>query len=161
MRTITPAPVRKSLVVEAPPELAFEVFVNRFGLWWPKSHHIGAADPETFVIEPRAGGRWFERGVDGSECDVGKVKVFEPPSRLVLDWQLSAEWKFDSELHTDVEVRFTAVGQDRTRVELEHRNLERFGDRAEAMRGQIDAPGGWGGLLELFATFVKQTQGVE
>jgi uncharacterized protein YndB with AHSA1/START domain len=159
MRTITPAPVRKSIEVEATPELAFEVFVNRFGLWWPKSHHIGAADPETFIIEPRAGGRWFERGVDGTECEVGTVKVFEPPSRLVLDWQLGGDWKFDPGLHTDVEVRFTAVGADRTRVELEHRNLERFGDRAEAIRGQIDAPSGWGGLLELFATFLKQSQG--
>ena len=159
MRTITPAPVRKSIEVEAAPALAFEVFVNRFGLWWPKSHHIGAADPETFVIEPRAGGRWCERGVDGSECEIGKVLVFEPPSRLVLIWQLSADWKHDPALHTEVEVRFTAVGAERTRVELEHRNLERFGDRAEALRGQIDAPNGWGGLLELFATFVKQRQG--
>jgi uncharacterized protein YndB with AHSA1/START domain len=158
MRTITPAPVRKSIEVEAPPELAFEVFVNRFGLWWPRSHHIGAADPETFVIEPRAGGRWFERGVDGCECDVGKVLVHEPPVRLVLIWQLSADWTFDPDLHTEVEVRFTAVGEDRTRVELEHRNLERFGDRAEAVRGQIDAPNGWGGIIELFGRFLRQSQ---
>jgi uncharacterized protein YndB with AHSA1/START domain len=159
MRTITPAPVRKSVEVEAPPELAFEVFANRIGLWWPKSHHIGAADPETFAIEPRAGGRWFERGVDGSECEIGKVLVYEPPARLVLIWQLSADWKHDPALHTEVEVRFTAVGRDRTRVELEHRNLERFGDRAEELRGRIDAPNGWGGILDLFVGFVKQSQG--
>jgi uncharacterized protein YndB with AHSA1/START domain len=161
MRTITPAPVRKSIEVEAPPALAFEVFASRIGLWWPKSHHIGAADPETFVIEPRAGGRWFERGVDGAECDIGKVLVWEPPSRLVLIWQLSADWKFDPALHTEVEVRFTAVGRDATRVELEHRNLERFGDRADALRGQIDGPNGWGSLLDLFAKFVTQAKGVE
>jgi uncharacterized protein YndB with AHSA1/START domain len=159
MRTITPAPVRKSIEVDAPPALAFEVFVSRIGLWWPKSHHIGAADPETFLIEPRAGGRWFERGVDGSECEIGKVLVYEPPARLVLIWQLGADWKFDPDLHTEVEVRFTAVGDGATRVELEHRNLERFGDRAEALRGQIDAPNGWGGMLDLFAKFVTQSQG--
>ena len=161
MRTITPAPVRKSVKVEAPPELAFEVFTARFGLWWPRSHHIGAADPETFIIEPRAGGRWFERGVDGSECDVGKVLVFEPPTRLVLIWQLGADFKFDPELITEVEVRFIAEGADATRVELEHRNLERFGDRADAMRSQIDAPNGWGGILDLFAEFVKQSEGAK
>jgi uncharacterized protein YndB with AHSA1/START domain len=151
MRTITPAPVRKSIEVEAPPALAFEVFTNRIGLWWPKSHHIGAADPDTFGIEPRAGGRWFERGVDGSECEIGKVLVWEPPTRLVLAWQIGADWKFDPALITEVEVRFIAQGADATRVELEHRDLERLGDRADAMRAMVDSPNGWGMLLDLFA----------
>ena len=83
-RTISPAPVRKSVRVAAPQERAFEVFTAGIGRWWPKSHHIGAADLDTFVIEPRAGGRWYERGVDGSECEVGKVLAWEPPARLVL-----------------------------------------------------------------------------
>jgi hypothetical protein len=158
MKTITPAPVRRSVTVEVSRELAFDVFANRFGLWWPRSHHVGAGDPETFIIEPRAGGRWFERGVDGTECEVGKVAVWEPPARLVLIWQLSADFKFDPELITEVEVRFIAEGADTTRVELEHRDLERFGERAEVMRGMIDAPGGWPGILDTYAAFANQSR---
>ena len=155
-QTIKPAPVRKSVRVNAPPERAFEVFTAGIGRWWPKSHHIGAADLDRLVIEPRAGGRWFERGVDGVECDIGKVLVWEPPSRLVLGWQLTAEWKFDPDLITEVEVQFIADGANATRVELEHRNLERLGDRADAMRQQIDSPNGWGALLQLFAETASQ-----
>lgn len=147
---IRPAPVRKRIYVPAPPERAFDVFANGIGRWWPKSHKIGSADLDQPVIEPRAGGRWYERGVDGSECDVGKVAVWEPPSRLVLIWQLNAEWKFERELETEVEVLFTPEGAG-TRVDLEHRHLERLGATAEGMRQAIDSPGGWGGLLALFA----------
>ena len=150
-QTITPAPVRRTISVKAPPERAFEVFTSRIGAWWPKSHHIGAAEPETVVIEPREGGRWFERAPDGAECDVGRVLAWEPPSRVLLAWQLTADWKFDPELVTEVEVRFTPEGEGRTRVELEHRNLERFGERAEAVRAAVGAPNGWTAILELFA----------
>jgi uncharacterized protein YndB with AHSA1/START domain len=149
-RTINVAPVRKSVRVAARRERAFEVFTAGIGRWWPKSHHIGAADLDTLVIEPRPGGRWYERGIDGSECEVGKVLVWEPPARLVLCWQLTPEWKDDPDLITEVEVQFIAEGANATRVELEHRNLERMGARADAMRQQIDGPNGWGALLELF-----------
>jgi uncharacterized protein YndB with AHSA1/START domain len=149
--TISPAPVRRSVRVGVPRERAFEVFTAGIDRWWPKSHHIGAADLDTLVIEPRQGGRWYERGVDGSECEVGKVLVWDPPTRLVLGWQLTPDFKFDPDLVTEVEVQFIAEGANATRVELEHRNLERFGDRVEAMRRQIDGPGGWGNLLQLFA----------
>lgn len=154
-RTIMPAPVRKSVRVGAPPQRAFDVFTRDIGLWWPKTHHIGAAEPETLIIEPRAGGRWFERGTDGVECEIGKVLAWEPPARLVLGWQLTPDWKFDPDLITEVELRFIADGANATRVELEHRNLERLGDRAEGLRQQIDSPEGWGGLLALFAKFVS------
>ena len=150
-QTIIAAPVRKSVRVSAPAERAFEVFTAGVGRWWPKSHHIGASDLETHVIEPKAGGRWYERGVDGVECEVGKVLVWEPPERLVLAWQLTADWKYDRDLVTEVEVRFIPDGAGATRVELEHRNLERYGDRADAFRRQIDSPDGWNGLLQLFA----------
>jgi uncharacterized protein YndB with AHSA1/START domain len=79
------------MLVNAAPERAFPVFTAGTGRWWPRSHHIGVADPETFVIEPRAGGRWYERGVDGAECEIDKVLVWEPPARLVLAWQLTTE----------------------------------------------------------------------
>jgi uncharacterized protein YndB with AHSA1/START domain len=154
---IKPAPVRKSVRVNAPPEHAFDVFVRRIGAWWPKSHHIGATDPETFVIEPRQGGRWFERGTDGAECEIGKVLAWEPPKRLLLAWQITADWKYDAALVTEVEVRFVREG-DATRVELEHRNLERLGDRAEGYRQQIDSPNGWSMILQLFSATAEHAQ---
>jgi uncharacterized protein YndB with AHSA1/START domain len=155
-QTVIPAPVRKSVSVRAPAERAFEVFTAGVGRWWPKSHHIGASDLETHVIEPKAGGRWYERGVDGVECEIGKVLVWEPPARLVLGWQLTPDWKYDPKLMTEVEVRFIPDGANATRVELEHRNLDRFGDRADAFRQQIDSPEGWGDLLRLFAQSAMQ-----
>jgi uncharacterized protein YndB with AHSA1/START domain len=157
-RTIEPAPVRKSVRVGAPPDRAFQVFTAGVGRWWPKSHHIGASDLDAVVIEPKAGGRWYERGIDGAECDVGKVLVWEPPARLVLCWQLTADWKFDPNLVTEVEVRFIPDGANATRVELEHRNLDRFGDRADTVRQTIDSPEGWGGLLQLFKQAAEQRE---
>jgi uncharacterized protein YndB with AHSA1/START domain len=147
---IRPAPVRKSIYVDVPPDRAFDVFANGIGRWWPKSHKIGQADLDRPVLEPRAGGRWYERGVDGSECEVGKVAAWDPPARLLLIWQLTPDWKFDPDLETEVEVLFTPEGKG-TRVNLEHRHLERLGEAGPALREAIDSPGGWGGLLALFA----------
>ena len=152
---IQPAPVRKSIRVGAPADRAFEVFTAGIGRWWPKSHKIGKAELDEPVIEPREGGRWYERDVDGTECDIGKVLVWDPPARLVLAWQLTPEWKFDPELITEVEVTFTPDG-DGTRVDLEHRNLERMGERAQAVHEAVGGPGGWGGLLELYAQVTQQ-----
>jgi len=152
---IRPAPVRKTIFVNAPPERAFAVFTSGIGDWWPKSHKIGEADLDRPVIDPRAGGRWYQIGVDGSECDIGKVAAWEPPARLILIWQLTAEFKFDPDLATEVEVLFTPEGNG-TRVDLEHRNLERLGESAEKLREAVDAPGGWSGLLALYAE--KATQ---
>ena len=147
---IRPAPVRKSIRVSASPDRAFEVFTAGIGRWWPKSHKIGLADLDRPVIEPRAGGRWYELDVDGSECELGKVAVWDPPARLVLIWQLTPEFKYDPDLITEVEVTFTAEGAG-TLVELEHRDLERLGDKAEAMAEIVSGPGGWPALLALFA----------
>lgn len=150
-RTIQPAPVRRSVVVQASPNRAFEVFTARLGEWWPKSHHIGKSEPQTSIIEPRAGGRWFERGVDGVECDIGRVLVWEPPHRLVLAWQLSADFKYVPDFMTEVELRFTSEGARATRVDLEHRHLERYGELAEKVRETVGAPGGWTAILDLYA----------
>lgn len=152
--TIRPAPVRKSIFVDAAPTRAFEVFTAGIGRWWPKSHKIGPADLDRPVIEPRSGGRWYELDVDGSECEIGKVAVWEPPTRLVLIWQLTPEFTFDPELITEVEVLFTPEASG-TRVDLEHRDLERMGDKADAMRETVSGPGGWPGLLQLFADEAK------
>ena len=155
-RTITVAPVRRSVRVSAPPAHAFEVFTAGLARWWPRTHSIGTAPMKEAVIEPRAGGRWFERGEDGSECAVGTVLVWEPPGRLILGWQLNSQFKYDPSITTEVEVRFTADGSGATLVELEHRNLELYGEQGETVREQVGAPNGWGGLLQLYAAAVTQ-----
>lgn len=152
---IRPAPVQKSIFVNASPEHAFEVFTSGIGRWWPKSHKIGQAELDRPVIELRSGGRWYELDVDGSQFEIGKVAIFEPPTRLVLIWQLTPEFSFDPDLVTEVEVLFTPEGEG-TRVDLEHRDLERMGDRADAMRETVSGPGGWPGLLQLFAVTAEQ-----
>jgi hypothetical protein len=149
-------PLNGRITVGVSAERAFDLFTRSFNTWWPADYHIGQADIAEAIIEPHVGGRWYERGVDGSECEVGKVMVWDPPARLVLAWQLTAEFKYDPALITEVEVQFIAEGANATRVELEHRNLERFGDRADAMRQQIDAPDGWPGILQLFAQSATQ-----
>jgi uncharacterized protein YndB with AHSA1/START domain len=156
VKTVLSTPVRKAVIVAASPERAFDVFTDGMGRWWPKSHHIGTSDLDAYLIEPKVNGRWYERGVDGTECEIGKVLVWEPPNRLVLGWQVTPDWKFDPNLLTEVEVLFLAEGTAITRVELEHRNLDRLGYLAEAFREQIDSPIGWSGLLELFARSAAQ-----
>lgn len=145
--------IQKTITVEVPQERAFAVFTEQMGSWWPlETKAIGSAKAETAVVEPRAGGRWFERGVDGSERDWGRVIAYEPPARLVLNWQISADWRYDSEINTEVDVRFIAEGETRTRVELEHRGLlEAYGDMAEQIHATFDSPGGWTDILNHYA----------
>ncbi|HSR77640.1 MAG TPA: SRPBCC family protein [Xanthobacteraceae bacterium] len=143
--------VRKEITVEASQARAFDVFTREHGAWWPlATHHIGSAAAETAIIEPHTGGRWFERAADGSECDWGRVLVWDPPGRLVLAWEISADWKHDESINTEVEVRFVSLGPARTRVELEHRRLDRYGAAAEQMRGIFDSENGWTNILRLF-----------
>lgn len=149
--TIRPAPVRKSIVVKADIARAFEVFTGRMALWGPASHSIGTSPQKDVVLEPRAGGRWFERGEDGSESEWGKVLAWEPPSRLLLAWQIDGSWKYNPEFLTEVAVTFTTLSPDTTRVELEHRNLERFGDQLETVRAALESDEGWSGLLKRYA----------
>jgi uncharacterized protein YndB with AHSA1/START domain len=149
--TVTDLAVRKRVTVEAPVDKAFRVFTEGIDSWWSREHHIGATELKRAVLEPREGGRWYEIGVDEAECEWGRVLHWEPPSRLVLAWQIDGSWHFDPTLVTEVEVRFVAETPDRTRVELEHRNLERFGDAQEQIRVSFDSPGGWQGLLGAFA----------
>jgi len=152
--------VRKSVTVAAPIALAFEVFTGRIETWWPMaSHHIGQADCAAVVIEPRAGGRWYERGVNGVECVWGQVLVWEAPRRVVLVWQLSAQWQFDPSLHTEVDVRFTAIDDRTTRVDLEHRGLEVYGADAMAMRDTFASPNGWNGMLDHYAQVAGSAHG--
>jgi uncharacterized protein YndB with AHSA1/START domain len=144
--------LRKVVSVEAPPEVAWRVFTEKIGTWWPlATHKIGKAKAVDAVIEPHVGGRWYERGEDGSTCDWGRVLSWEPHKRLVLSWEISADWKQDPNLKTEVEVCFIADGKNGTRVELKHRGLDLYGARRDEMRGIFDSEGGWSGLLESFA----------
>jgi uncharacterized protein YndB with AHSA1/START domain len=144
--------VRKVVTVNAPQAVAWRVFIEKMGTWWPlTTHKIGNAKAVDAVIEPRAGGRWYERGEDGSTCDWGRVLSWEPPERLVLSWEITADWKHDPDLKTEVEVRFIADGKNRTRVELEHRRLDLYGARRDEMGGIFDSDAGWKGLLDAFA----------
>ncbi|HEV3180908.1 MAG TPA: SRPBCC family protein [Steroidobacteraceae bacterium] len=156
-RTISIAPVRKTVVVAATPQRAFEVFTAGINRWWPKSHGIGAAPIRESVIEPFAGGRWYTRCEDGTDITIGHVRIWQPGERFVVSWEISADWKPDArvEFASEVEVRFVMETAASTRVELEHRNFERMGATAgEKMRQQVD--GGWPALLDLFA---KQAAG--
>ena len=107
------------------------------------------------MLEGREGGRWYERDIDGSECEWGRVLVWEPPSRLVLAWQITGEWAYDADFLTEVEVTFVADGPNRTVVEVDHRGLDAYGDQADDMRDQFNSPGGWSSLLEAFAGAVS------
>src|SRR3546814_393788 len=152
-KTIKPAPVRKSIVVNTTPERAFDVFVSGMSRWWVKQFSINKGSPiKDVVVEPHAGGRWFERGEDGSECQWGKVLTIEPPTRLVLAWQITPDWRFDPDLVTELDIRFVAEGAG-TRVSLEH-TLDGYGEAAAEMFKLFDAPHAWAALLESFARAV-------
>jgi uncharacterized protein YndB with AHSA1/START domain len=147
--------VNKSIVVNAPVERAFTVFTDEIGSWWSPDQHILDAPLAEMVFEPREGGHIYDRGTDGSECRWGRVLAYEPPTRVVFSWDINLQWTIetDPERTSEVEIRFTPEGDDRTRVDLEHRNLDRHGDGWERMRDAVGSPGGWGRGLGLFADF--------
>ncbi|HXJ21845.1 MAG TPA: SRPBCC family protein [Polyangia bacterium] len=148
----TVPPVRKELVVAASADHAFKVFTDGIDRWWPRQHHIGKSPLRREVLEAGVGGRWYGLSEDGTECDVGRVLVWDPPHRLVLAWQITSDWKFDPDFVTEVEVTFTAEGPRTTRLVLEHRDLHRYGLAEPAYRRSIDSPtGGWGFILQRFA----------
>ena len=151
--------VRKSITVNAPAAHVFRTFTANQNDWWPRSHHIGGSDRFTAIVEPRVGGRWFERSDDGTECDWGRVLVWEEPKRIVLSWDLNAEFRYDPTLNTEVEVRFIVETPRRTRVELEHRGLEHYGDKAAKMREMYDAPDAWAGTLAFMRDYAEKTLG--
>ena len=144
------APVRKQLVVKASQSRAFAVFTGDMSRWWPATHSILESPLKESIVEPRVGGRWYAVGEDGSTCQTGYVIAWQPPHSVVLAWQINADWQYDPELITEVEVKFIAESPSTTRVELEHRHLERMGEKAAAARDAVDSPGGWGGALEAF-----------
>jgi len=150
-KTVSIAPVKKSVTINATQERAFEVYTSGIDRWWPKSHHIGNAPLKKSILEPKVGGRWYSVHEDGSETTTGFVKVWEPPHRVVHGWDINGAWKPDSTIGSEVEVRFIAETPTRTRVELEHRNFERMGQEdGTKMRDAVGGDGGWTSILELF-----------
>jgi uncharacterized protein YndB with AHSA1/START domain len=142
-----------SIVVEAPIERAFSVFTDDFGSFKPPDHNLLDVEIAETVFESHVGGNIYDRGVDGSECRWARVLAYEPPNRVVFSWDISAQWQIETDLDktSEVEVRFIAESPDRTRVELEHRNLDRHGEGWEAERDGVGGDQGWPLYLNRFA----------
>ena len=145
--------IRHEIVVGAPIERAFSVFTNGFGSFKPPEHNMLGLDIAETVFELHEGGNVYDRGVDGSECRWARVLVYEPPHRVVISWDISPQWQIetDPEKTSEVDVRFIAEAPDRTRVELEHRNIDRHGDGWESVREGVDGDDGWPLYLHRFA----------
>lgn len=144
--------VKKSVTVRTSAPHAFKIFTERLDLWWPKSHHIGKVDLADAKMEPKVGGRWYERGVDGSECDWGRVLAWDPPRALSLSWQITPSWTFepDPAQGSRLDVTFHDLGDGRTRVDLVHSELQRHGKGWEALREAVSSGGGWPGILAAY-----------
>jgi uncharacterized protein YndB with AHSA1/START domain len=147
------ASVHASIVVDAPIERAFSVFTEDMGSWWPSDHHILEGELAEMVFEPRVGGHVYDRATDGSECRWARVLAYEPPNRVVFSWDINLQWELESDpaRASEIEVRFIAEAPERTRVELEHRHLERHGNGWENMRDAVGSPDGWGRGLRALA----------
>ena len=151
------AVVRREVVVDAPIEQAFSVFTDRFGDFKPPEHNLLAAPIAQTVFEPRVGGHIYDRAVDGSECRWARVLAYEAPDRVVFSWDIGPQWQVetDPDRTSEVEVRFVAESATRTRVELEHRHLDRHGPGWQSLSDGIEADDGWPLYLARFATLVE------
>ena len=154
------ATVRRQVVVDAPIERAFSVFTGRFGDFKPPEHNLLGAPIAETVFEGRVGGSIVDRAVDGSECRWARILAFDPPDRVVFSWDIGPQWavETDSELTSEVEVRFVAESPTRTRVELEHRHIDRHGPGWEAVTAGVGGPEGWPLYLDRYAALLTQGQ---
>lgn len=145
--------VRKSVRVQGPIDRAFSIFVEQMETWWPPDHHIGVQAFQSIFVEPRVGGRWYERDAQGNECSWGHVLAWEPPNRVTFSWHLGPDWKFNPDLEkaSEVQIRFTAFGPSSTQVDLEHSKLERHGEGYEQLYTMLDSPNAWSRTLAEFA----------
>ena len=152
--------VRKTLHVEVPIERAFKVFTQQMGKWWPASHHVGSTPFRDILIDPFAGGRWYEINVEGVEGVWGSVLEWEPPKKVVLGWHLQPDWSFSADVAraSEVALEFIAEGPESTRVEFEHRRLDKHGEGWIKMREQVSAPGGWPTILAIYVEAVQRKE---
>jgi uncharacterized protein YndB with AHSA1/START domain len=153
MTEIDTATIRREIVVQAPIERAFAVFTERFGDFKPREHNLLASPIAETVFEPRVGGNIVDRAEDGSECRWARILAFDPPDRVAFSWDISPQWRIetDPEQTSEVEVRFVAEGPDRTRLELEHRHIDRHGPGWESVAEGIGGDQGWPLYLSRFA----------
>jgi uncharacterized protein YndB with AHSA1/START domain len=150
--------VRRQVLVNAPIGEAFKVFTERFGDFKPREHNLLQAPIAETVFEPRVGGNIYDRAVDGTECRWARILAFEPPDRVVFSWDISPRWQLetDPDLTSEVEVRFFAEAPQRTRVELEHRNIDRHGPGWESVRDGVDNEAGWPLYLQRYAALLER-----
>lgn len=150
-------PITGSVPLAVPVDTAFAVFTDAIDSWWPHQYHIGTAEVAEVILEPHVGGRWYERGIDGNECDWGRVLAWEPPHRIVFTWQINGSWQFDADpaKASEIEARFRPDGPGHSVVDLEHRYFDRL-DGGQAIRDAVSGGGGWSRLLDGFATVVKE-----
>jgi uncharacterized protein YndB with AHSA1/START domain len=151
--------IRTEVVVDAAQDRAFKLFTEQFDKIKPREHNMLGVDIAESVFEPRAGGRVYDRGIDGSECQWARVLAYEPPSRIVFTWDISPHWQLETDLAraSEVEIRFIAESEERTRVALEHRHLDRHGDGWEGLRAGVEGDGGWPLYLARYAEQVAAT----
>jgi uncharacterized protein YndB with AHSA1/START domain len=149
--------IRTDIVVDAPQDRAFRVFTEQFDMIKPREHNMLEVDIADSVFEPREGGRVYDRGVDGSECQWARVLAYEPPDRIVITWDISPRWQIEDDLSraSEVEVRFIAESAERTRVELEHRHLDRHGEGWESLSEGVAGDQGWPLYLSRFADRIR------
>jgi uncharacterized protein YndB with AHSA1/START domain len=147
------ASVKQSIVVEAPIDRAFKVFTERFGRFKPPTHNLLSVPIAETVFEPRVGGYLYDRGTDGSECRWARVLAYDPPNRVLMSWDISPRWQIETDLDktSEWEVLFTAEAANRTRVDLEHRNLDRHGQGWESERDGVAGDQGWPLYLQRFS----------
>jgi uncharacterized protein YndB with AHSA1/START domain len=148
--------VHAQIVVDVPIDRAFTVFTEDIGSWFPREYNLLETEIAERVFEPREGGQVYDRGTDGSECRWARVLAYEPPSRVVISWDIDPQWQIetDPERTSEVEVRFVSEAPGRTRVDLEHRHLDRHGDGWEQTRDAVGGEGGWPGCLDAYAARV-------
>jgi uncharacterized protein YndB with AHSA1/START domain len=152
----TDAVVRRELVVDAPIDRAFSTFVDRFGDFKPAEHNLLGSPIARTTFDPHVGGNIYDVGEDGSECRWARILAYDPPNSVTFSWDISPYWQIESDpaRTSEVEVRFTPEGSDRTRVELEHRNLDRHGDGWEGVRDGVADDAGWPLYLERYAALL-------
>jgi uncharacterized protein YndB with AHSA1/START domain len=150
--------VRHHVVVNAPLDRAFTVFTEKFGDFKPREHNLLGVPIAETVFEARVGGHIYDRGEDGSLCKWARVVAYEPPNRVVFTWDIGPTWQVETDhaRASEVEVRFTAESADRTRVELEHRHIERHGDGWESVAAGVDGDAGWPLYLGRYASLVGE-----
>lgn len=158
MTSATDQVVRKQVVVDVPVEKAFRTFTEGFGDFKPREHNLMQSPISATVFEPRVGGHIFDRAEDGTECRWARVLAFDPPNRVVFSWDINPRWQVETDLEntSEVEITFVAETPDRTRVELEHRNLERHGSGWESMRDGVDGAAGWPLYLSRYAALFTE-----